>query len=358
MSVNFFSLRRPASRRPTSRRLGGLTLVEVLVVVAIIGLLVALVLPAVQSVRETARITQCRNNLRQIGKAAAQHLESHGHLPTGGWGWGWIGDPDRGFRHLQPGGWVFSCLPFLEQVSLYSLQAGKNATTTPTRAAAGGQLVSTPLPVFHCPSRRPVRTYPHWRSSSGYFTAAGTPAVGKSDYAANGGDRNFYPNTGDLWRSHCGNADCGPPSMPSNAELEAFTKAANENPARQATGVVFVLSAITAASVSDGLSNTLFAGEKSLNPDFYSTGQSAGDNENMYVGVNGETVRNANSGTPPRQDARGVDAFNAFGSAHLNQFNAVRCDGSVLSISYDIDRTAYARIANRRDGQVLDTSGF
>jgi type II secretory pathway pseudopilin PulG len=335
-----------------------MTLVELLVVIAIIALLMALLLPAVQSVRESARMVQCRNNLRQIGIAATQHTSTHGHLPTGGWGWGWIGDPDRGFNHRQPGGWVFSVLPFLEQEPLYSLQAGRTSGTTPTRAAAGAQLVSTPLSVFQCPSRRPVQNYPHWRTSQGYFTASGTPAVAKSDYAANGGDRNFYPSAAGLWSSHCHNADCGPASMPSDAELTTFVEAVNMNPARQPTGVVFVMSAVAPAAVRDGLSNTLLAGEKSLNPDHYMTFQSAGDNETMYVGVNAETVRAANAGTPALQDRRGVDFHNAFGSAHAGQFVTVRCDGSVHMLSYDIDATTYGRLANRRDGEALNASGL
>ena len=347
---------------PPDDRARGMTLVELLVVVAIIGLLVALLLPAVQSVRESARRNYCMNNLKQIGAAATQHLAQHGHFPTGGWGWGWLGDPDRGFRHRQPGSWVFSCLPFLEQVPLYSLQAGTDGSTTPTRADAGAKVLATALPVFQCPSRREVRPYPHWRSSTGYLTAFGntsnTSAVAKSDYAANGGDRNFYPSAGGLWASHCGNADCGPASLPADADLETFVAQSNNNPSTQPTGVVFVMSAIVPGSIRDGLSNTFFGGEKSLYPESYTTGASAGDNENMYVGINAESVRCANSGTPARQDTSGIDYVNNFGSAHAGQFGAVRCDGSVQMISYDINGTTYGRLANRRDGQAIDESGL
>jgi len=329
-------------------RRAAFTLVELLVVIAIIALLMALLLPAVQSVRESARVVQCRNNLRQIGAAATQHAATHGHLPTGGWGWGWIGDPDRGFNHLQPGGWVFTILPFMEQQPLYSLQSGLTGTA---RSAAGAQLVTTPLAGFQCPSRRPVRNYVHWGYT--FKFADRVPAVAKSDYAANGGDRNFFPSAGGLWANHCHNRDCGPASTPSDAELVAFVEALNLNPATQATGIVFTMSAITPASVRDGLSATLFAGEKSLNPDHYATGQSAGDNETMYVGVNSETVRAANSGTPAIQDRRGVDLFNSFGSAHAGQMVTVRCDGSVHLLDYDIDATTYARLANRRDGEAV-----
>ena len=329
------------------------TLIELLVVIAIIGTLIGLLLPAVQSVRESARLVQCRNNLRQIGVAATQHAATQGHLPTGGWGWGWIGDPDRGFDHRQPGGWVFTLLPFMEQEPLYSLQAG---LTGSARAAAGATLVATSLPGFHCPSRRSAQLYPHWGFR--YKVSDAVPAVAKSDYAANGGDRDFYPRVGGLWNPNCHNGDCGPSALPSDGELRGFLEAVTANPARQPTGVVFVLSEVKPASIRDGLSNTLLGGEKFLNPDDYTTGKSSGDNETMYVGVNGETVRAANAGTRPYQARRGVDSMNNFGSVHAGQFATLRCDGSVQMLSYDVDPTTYERLANRRDGQVVDASGL
>ena len=85
------------ARRGNRSVFRGFTIVELLVVIAIIGVLLALLLPAVQSVRESARQAQCSNNLKQLGLGALQHEQIRRLYPTGGWGWDWDGDavPDR-----------------------------------------------------------------------------------------------------------------------------------------------------------------------------------------------------------------------------------------------------------------------
>ncbi|RIK70734.1 MAG: prepilin-type cleavage/methylation domain-containing protein, partial [Planctomycetota bacterium] len=140
------------------RSLHGFTLVELLVVIAIIGVLVALLLPAVQAARESARRAQCQNHLKQIGLAFNTHAGVHKIMPTGGWGGGWVGDPDRGYGRNQPGGWVFNILSFIEQQPLHDLGAGQ--ADAAKRAAFAKRDAST-VDVLYCPSRRPVRAYPN-----------------------------------------------------------------------------------------------------------------------------------------------------------------------------------------------------
>src|SRR5439155_16523915 len=109
---------------PGETRRSGFTLIELLVVIAIIAILIGLLVPAVQQVRESANRTQCINNLKQMGVGFHNCHDTFKIFPGGGWGWDWVGDPDRGVGRSQPGGWVYQLLPFVDQAPLRNLGKG------------------------------------------------------------------------------------------------------------------------------------------------------------------------------------------------------------------------------------------
>jgi prepilin-type N-terminal cleavage/methylation domain-containing protein/prepilin-type processing-associated H-X9-DG protein len=97
------------------------TLVELLVVITILGVLVGLLVPAVNSVRESMRRTQCKSNPTQMVVATNAHLTQYGFFPSAGWGMMWLGNPDRGTGSFQPGSWIYQLLPFLGYDMIHDL---------------------------------------------------------------------------------------------------------------------------------------------------------------------------------------------------------------------------------------------
>ena len=136
----------------------GFTLLELIVVMSIIGLLMSLLLPAVQAARDAARRVHCANNVKQLALGSLHHESAHQFFPSGGWGLLWYGDPDRGFGKTQPGGWIFSVLPYVDLQNLHDLGSGDTNMTT--RIASTQCRMTTPLSLLMCPSRRPAILYP------------------------------------------------------------------------------------------------------------------------------------------------------------------------------------------------------
>jgi prepilin-type N-terminal cleavage/methylation domain-containing protein/prepilin-type processing-associated H-X9-DG protein len=341
----------------------GFTLVELLVVITIIGILIALLLPAVQAAREAARRIQCANNVKQIGLAALSHEQQVRFLPAGGWSWHWAGDPDRGFGTTQPGGFFYNILPFMDQQNLYSLGAG---LTGQAKMVATMQAMSTPVSIFNCPTRRQSIGYQFVHGAPNYSNATDPTMCGRSDYACNGGDNQPTFIYG------------GPASLTEGDPLVAQilitgTTINSQNKfgpdiCIQGTGINYELSTVKIANITDGASNTIMAGEKYLGPDYYTSGTCDGDDQSWDIGYDLDIVRWAGGPAasppnlpvpdpaPPMQDTKGLNNWTQFGSAHASGVNYVFCDGSVHMISYGVDPTVFPMLCNRADGQALDPS--
>jgi prepilin-type N-terminal cleavage/methylation domain-containing protein len=321
----------------------GMTLLELLIVISILGLLAQLLLPAIQAARETARATGCKNNLRQLAVGSELHTGVHNHLPTGGWTHAWVGDPDRGAGQNQPGGWLFNLLPYIEQEALHNI--GKGQPDAQKRLAAKTQF-ETPLPIYLCPSRRDAIAYPFMRSNT-LVNVANPDVAGRNDYAANIGDlepadqRSRGPNNldeGDSWNE-------------GNDQAKDWV-------AMYHNGVIYQRSHVQPGQISDGQSKTLLFGEKFLNPSHYLSGLSDGDDHAITSGFDRDNARSTNLLHPPMHDRivpqvwlrfgdnETVTDWN-FGSAHPVGCNMAICDGSVRQVNYDIDPAVYSAYGSR-----------
>jgi prepilin-type N-terminal cleavage/methylation domain-containing protein len=282
-----------------SRRLG-FTLVELLVVVAIIGVLIALLLPAVQAARESARQTQCRNHLKQFGLASILYQDTHREYAN------------HVERSTFVGSWIVAVMPYLEQGSLHDAWAAAAGGKGSSRAAAMKDIVATPIVGLICPTRRRPLAYP----------LVSQRAVGaRSDYVLNGG---ASKSSGDFHMEWPGIWD-----RPQMGRLDRSSK-------------------VRAADVTDGLSQTYLIGEKAMSAAEYTSGRDPGDDSSIYDCRGGNCVRWAKK--LPAHDQAGSEACwscHSFGSAHQASWNAVFCDGSVHSLSYAMNFRTHAALATR-----------
>jgi len=317
----------------------GFTLVELLVVIAIIGMLVGLLLPAVQQAREAARNMQCSNNLKQMGLAAQNHLSTMKCFISGGWNYRQPGVPENGLGMSQPGGWTYSMLPFMEQNALFQLGMGDSDNTSALQTR-----LATPLSYMYCPSRRAPKVYPH--NGSAPLTKTGgslslTDTV-KSDYAACTGTTIKNTNNDHYFGA-------------GNVTTVSATSIRNENASTSQffTGIIYAVSATHDGEVRDGFSNTYLAGEKCMNASAYETGTEGSDNESGYAGHGNDNYRGAIAGQSNNavyQDRAGYQRHLAFGSVHAGSANMVFGDASVQKISYSIEFEVHYCLANKSDG--------
>jgi prepilin-type N-terminal cleavage/methylation domain-containing protein len=377
----------------------GFTLVELLVVIAIIGVLVALLLPAIQAAREAARRTQCLNQLKQIGLSMQNHVSALGSFPTGGNAWGseilnyttgGTNNPGRPNGPNKQGlGWAYQVLPYLEQANIKSLVDQE-------------ALMTSVIPGYFCPSRRSPQIVQ--TSGVGANTtvlmdyAAAHPLTNHCHIPENSVAQRILDAKYDLTKTipfqgpiSYNMVDqgfwCGSGGQPKNNLVSdgvivrtpwriglPCTTCGEATPTTPAIGQVVpgMPFATKPKDISDGMSNTLVVSEKLVRADLYpgnmdgEGGNSQSDDRGWSDGWDPDTIRS--TAVQPRSDndaicyapltdqyctGAGREVF-FFGSAHSNGINAVFADASARSISYDVDGFLFNNLGTRNGGEVVD----
>jgi prepilin-type N-terminal cleavage/methylation domain-containing protein len=323
----------------------GFTLVEMLVVMAIIGVLVAMLIPAVQYARERSRQASCSNHLRQIGLAFAQHATQHQAFPNGGA----FNDPNTPLvpdedavepwdieqkfasaTNVWGWGWAYQILPHLEQTQAFDSRRldPANATQLTRMREAASVVVSG----YYCPSRRQAAAF------DGSGASLGLSPRGGLDYAGNGGLSIVLPN--------------GPPAQP-YPSLDVHESAI--------TGVVipstrrFNSDRPGPGNIADGQTYTILVGERRAS---FDPNPALADEDNGYVaGWTWDTIRWGNA-PPVIDDVISVTPDTRFGSSHSGTCIFVFADGAVHSIAYEVDPVIFAQMCDRRDKKSPDPNAL
>lgn len=311
----------------------GFTLVELLVVIAIIGILISLLLPAIQAAREAARRSECKNNLKQMGLAAQNHVETIKSFPTGGWGWHWPGDPDRGYRNDQPGGWMYNILPWIEEGQLRNAGKGQSGAA---KQNAIRDVITTPVKYYFCSSRRTPLTVPFTHGTN-YELASRPASVARNDYAACGGSLDAGSN----------------PAGPGLPQPKTYNYYKTGTTYYSRSGITHASSACKIRQITDGLSKTILYGEKFQNTDTIDTSD-ANNDQGWNLGWDWDIARW--TALPPQMDLSLskfpiTNSGNLFGAIHVSGSQFVMADGSVHTVAYEVEQLVFQNLGDRDDGK-------
>lgn len=342
------------SSRPLNK---AFTLVELLVVIAIIGVLVALLLPAVQAAREAARRTQCINNLKQIGVAALNFESAQEHFPTNGLATVGFGAGETGSNgapnvrsrvSVENLSWPYQLMPLLEANNLYELRS---------QIGVVPELLEQTMPSMTCPSR----------GTRIIVDAVTFDAEFYGDYASFAMDYYFQQriknNSGrDVPFPGLIDPSRGEPQDASAIEefvCQGIIIRGGYLRTSQSNDKFVRFGEVGFQQITDGSSNTFMFGEKAIPNNLYDSPQNPTERGGIFAG-GFSTIRLGRGGPYPdnlTSDSPNYKHFShnqSFGSAHTGTFNAVFGDGSVRPLSMDIDPFVQYTLSIRADGEIVE----
>ncbi len=309
------------------------TLVELLVVIAIIGILISLLLPAVQSAREAARLTQCKNNLKQIGLAMHNYHDTYKHFP---FGWDRVGR-----------GWTLEILPFIER----GPESEELKNITNWTSGVGEQYCGRTFSEFVCPSTQdPIYSQGAYNNIDNRATCS---------YGGCASSRATADNEGQRLRSDVGPTQSlrlgedGPDFLDTTPRPDHYEAEHN--------GILYGGSRVRDATITDGLSKTVLVGERRSDQnstrdgnsyDHWAIGSPQIANGNEWTEFVGSTAVMMNEWFSAAAAGHQIEI--SFGSWHMTGAQFVYADGSVHYTIEDVDPEVYVATGSRNEGSRIE----